>query len=126
MSKPYSTKFIDGKLMLTSSDIQVGDKVYANYSTEDNSIIINNKTELTLALMSTPKPYKVIGEISEQAIWVKEGDDFNEEDIKSSYKDSSGATIHEQWYSKMKKYDKSRAKCFTVLYKIKGPCGHCH
>ena len=69
----YKVKSIDGKMMLTSSDIQVGDKYY------------NQRLNLwgdAHVLPSDPadKCIKVIGEISPDALsYVKEGDEFDEE-----------------------------------------------
>ena len=55
--------------------------------------------------------YRVIGEISPDATWVKEGDEFDEEEIVVSRKP-------------MKKYIENNPYCKIV--NIKGPCGHFH
>ena len=168
----YKAKLIDGKLMLISTDIQVGDKVYwekqryfsgngyENYigkfytlerpigmglgmivlkdfypkktfeeckesiismlkrhnreRTEeqiDENARKNQETSGDLHLkvgynISENDVIKVIGEISPDATWVKEGDEFDESDID-----------HGGWVDEDLK---------TILIKIKGPCGHFH
>lgn len=70
------------KLFLCSRDIQVGDKITLD------GISFTEFTRLKeLSKVYAPKfdsYFKVIGEISPEAIWVKEGDEFEEEDIKYS------------------------------------------
>jgi len=79
------------KLFLCSRDIQVGDKVldeeFCDWIVEENDL--KNLSLLT----------KVIGEISKDAIWVKEGDEFNEDEI-------------EEWYWHLKQ------NCFAISVKF--------
>lgn len=99
------------KLFLCSRDIQVGDKIHSDglegeyIGTPDNFAYIKTSDGHT----SSRRPetcFKVIGEISPDATWVKEGDEFDESDID-----------HGGWVDEDLK---------TILIKIKGPCGHFH
>lgn len=73
-----------GKLFLCSRDIQVGDTVHYKY---DHSLkwTVDKVFDTTFRSGSMESPlnvvYKVIGEISPEAVWIKEGDEFDEEDI---------------------------------------------
>ncbi len=80
------------KLFLCSKDIQVGDKVYWSdpegltsqfntviESTED--IIFMSEPESSEIEAMPQEVIKIIGEISPQAIWVKEGDEFDESNL---------------------------------------------
>lgn len=85
------------KLFLCSRDIQVGDKVWSNFDgilgegkynrIEDNySYFINPHGEEIMLLTKEEVPthnfFKAIGEISPDAVWVKENDEFDESDVK--------------------------------------------
>jgi len=61
------------KLFLCSRDIEPGDKVYSDF---DNGYLGIAKKK------SEGFNFKMIGEISPEATWVKEGDEFDEEDVK--------------------------------------------
>jgi len=75
------------KLFLCSKDIQIGDKAIYN----NKEVVINGYDERFLIWefegMPAPVNYnkelllKVIGEISPNAIWVKEGDKFEHSDL---------------------------------------------
>lgn len=74
------------KLFLCSKDIQVGDKVQTDGINGDDWEVVAthadlapNKVSLFEALKR--KSFKVIGEISTEAIWVKEGDEFTDESV---------------------------------------------
>lgn len=132
MSK-FKTKLIDGKLFLTSSDIQVGDNVYtcrtkddyknetfpikALVVSEEDKFVWNVRAEGWSDDMSVlmPKNYciKVIGEVSPDALsYVREGQEFDQSQVMGGYK-SHFITIEDI----NKGYD---------FYRIKGPCGHMH
>lgn len=64
------------KPYLCSRDIQVGDKVVA---LSGNNELIHSIVTDTHKLIET---YKVIGEISPDAKWVKEGDEFDEDQVR--------------------------------------------
>lgn len=73
------------KLFLCSKDIQVGDKVNDIDVPVDS---INNGFIYFGALsirVPVEKASKVIGEISPEAVWVKEGMEFDEEDVRWKY-----------------------------------------
>lgn len=64
------------KLFLCSRDIQVGDKCIAL-----DGLYIVPQSESDLAISKEEGHFKVIGEISPDATWVKEGDEFDEDEI---------------------------------------------
>jgi len=80
------------KLFLCSRDIQVGDTIYNKFNDVGIVSEFNTKTTFWLkgesiigiARHSTGNWYKIIGEISPYAIWVKEGDEFDEDQIEIS------------------------------------------
>lgn len=125
-----------GVLYLCSKDIQVGDKVIHNnpinqvkygseltikeilpsgcYSVEEGGVYVNEEL------------IKYVYEISPKSIWIKQGDEFDEEDIEiSKYPmcpkccaiSNDGFCPHEIECE----IDKKRTLVF-----IKGPCGHFH
>lgn len=71
------------KLFLCSRDIQIGDTAYNDkfYSYPDGQLIDTNSKVMDHGMMEIDS-YKVIGEVSSEAIWVKEGDEFEESEIK--------------------------------------------
>jgi hypothetical protein len=66
------------KLFLCSRDIQVGDKVYTGSSIFE---LDYNSFCALRTLDSDKKWFKIIGEISPEAEWVKEGDKFDKADL---------------------------------------------
>lgn len=127
------------KLFLCSRDIQVGDKVRCKFSTsteeftgEVESIMewggayVINPDE-SQGFLGKPCPllketYKVIGEISPDATWVKEGDEFEVEDI--AYEDYRGATHNLKDLLIDFKDDLQHLPEGPWL--LRGPCGHFH
>lgn len=90
------------QLFLCSRDIQEGD----NYQWQDGDGNIGHGIKITIV---SPDAYKVIGPISPEATWVKEGDEFEEDRIK--------------------RFDLEALKRKVNLergIRIKGPCGHFH
>ena len=75
----YIVKKIDEKLYITSRDIQVGDKVKFPESLKDT--IIDTSKGLDLGSYKIYGYFKVIGEISPEAKWVKEGDEFDDSEL---------------------------------------------
>lgn len=68
------------KLFLCSKDIQIGDKVqYPNGVVIDNLQIPQEDIDLLKFLPNGP--FKVIGEVSKDAVWVTEGMEFDENEI---------------------------------------------
>ena len=121
------------KLFLCNRDIQIGDKItYMDkyQGTLEASTI--GKYQFTdqdggihyLHLGDEIYGFKVIGEISPEATWVKEGDEFEEEDVKC-YKHlilKDGSTL----CSHTEEEDMSPRCEYANVYQIKGPCGHFH
>lgn len=74
------------KLFLCSRDIQVGDKIWDKIG--EIYIEVNNKKALELYYKYNNGNWiKVIGPISPQALWVKEGDKFDENQLAYSSKE---------------------------------------
>lgn len=117
------TQFEHVKLFLCSRDIQAGDKVWFNDPNPNvegfkdwsgyGSIVgeEDNMIGVDLGHTSTWEPstqfIKVIGEISPEAIWIKEGDEFE------------GEEVDYPWTSSLDNHTK-------LFCKIKGPCGRFH
>lgn len=69
------------------------------------------------------KPFRVLGEISKNALWVKENDEFSEEKVKHNH------ICHDSWGNTGYCFHCQRSKgCDSKDYNylIKGPCGHFH
>lgn len=118
------------KLFLCSRDIQVGDKVlcpmpYKNNKLEEFVIVerpenyhldmlvgkFSDGREMKEPAYLNQMAFKVIGEISPDAIfYVKEGDEFDEDQISIVYKIRGSISD----------------KLEVLFVKIKGPCGHFH
>lgn len=83
--KLHSEGYTRAKLFLCSRDIKVGDKVQGTILTGDNVYVTDeqgynlkeNIHNISLKEAQIMDAFKVIGEISPEAIWVKEGDEFN-------------------------------------------------
>lgn len=84
------------KLFLCSRDIQSGDKAYQEFGDKtiseeyDFPKVFDNwtwayKNSVPNHTVHIDNLFKVIGEISKDAIWVKEGDELNEEQIEEWY-----------------------------------------
>lgn len=102
------------KLFLCSRDVQVGDKVYEILS--DKSIGDEFEWTSEIAKYNDSEPcFKVIGEISTDATWVKEGDEFDEEKLRYIYTPEIKPSMCE--------VDAIPER--EIVY-IKGPCGHFH
>lgn len=100
----YDWDFV--KLFLCSRDIQVGDKI--SFEGDESTINLLHYCEDERHLQRLKKSetpfFSVIGEISSDALsYVKEGDEFDEDEVLFTSVDYVG------W-----------------RYKIKGPCGHFH
>ncbi len=75
--------------MLCSRDIQVGDEIYNNGGKLEFPVQSEREKEVFTRNGSF---FKVIGEISPNAIWVKEGDEFEESEIGYWFSGMSNAT----------------------------------
>jgi hypothetical protein len=121
------------KLFLCSRDIQVGDKVID--TDEYNSVLTvvegDAKTQLglpddqvTVLVGRTLGCLKVIGEISSKAYWVKEGDEFQDDQVKlSSYPLCPKCGAFDNSYCPYEDCELDQKR--TMAY-ILGPCGHFH
>ena len=96
------------KLFLCSRDIQVGDilscVVKGELITAPEPI-----TESQLQYINKDSWYKIIGEISLEATWVKEEDEFDQTEVLRIAK-GIGNPVNSEFH----------------VYQIKGPCGHYH
>lgn len=118
----YEAKLIDGKMMFVSRDIKVGDKkIYTpkgigecivrrpspRFKTHDLIVVSfgPGEDDTEAYALNEFEAYKIIGQISSEATWVKEGDEFE----------------HPQdcWIS-----NSEIGQLDTFV--IKGPCGHFH
>lgn len=113
------------KLFLCSRDIRVGDKVkhligkeVEVYKINKNEVLIQDGVNIVHVLKGDL--FKVIGEISPNAKWVKEGDEFDKEELccylKAGF--NTGSLDNELPFTEE---DSSR-----LYYGIKGSCGHFH
>lgn len=92
------------KLFLCSRDVKMGDKVkieggsFNDYEIDREEQIFNGHLF-----------YKIIGEISPEATWIKEGDEFDITDVKR-IAIGIGNPVGSEYH----------------IYEILGPCGHFH
>jgi hypothetical protein len=111
----YESKILDGKMMLISRDIKIGDEVWNPVMNrketviKDASLFGSSETITDLMEVEQCNSFKVIGEISSQATWIVEGDEF---ELKH-FNPLSGADIEHKRSTKQ-------------IIRIKGPCGHYH
>jgi hypothetical protein len=108
------------KLFLCSRDIQVGDEVQNG---DGELCKIPNEADLRNA--KEHGFFKILGEISPEATWVKEGDDFDEEEIEFWDKTEDHPTDK----SYLHKWLKEGRVDYVLKYfyfKILGPCKHFH
>jgi hypothetical protein len=120
------------RLYLCSRDIKVGDKdVHTQImQSEGEEIIHEVKYDYQLEMMkglaeaNNLVPYKVIGPISPQATWMKEGAELEEDEweyvcinLKHGWTEIQVPKDH---------FDTINRQMFTHGITIKGPCGHFH
>lgn len=113
------------KLFLCSRDIQVGDEITYVYLDWPAIGMYCGKTKGVCGEPSKLNPHgimrwaKVIGEISPEATWITEGDEFNEDNVRFAIYQP-----HEEdgWDS----YEKWLESPWQKNIQIKGPCGHFH
>lgn len=122
------------KLFLCSRDIQVGDEVMDNSFTSfiwkgTFGDIIGN-----FYAANKDNTFKVLGEISTEATWIKEGEKFYKDEINWLYQpEYSDVEYHSlDDYPTWKQLIKNRRgtlsaiRYFPPIVAIKGPCGHFH
>lgn len=119
------------KLFLCSRDIQIGDKVKLQLipnktkwldgkviEIPTDTVLIKLKNDFIIITNPDSWCFKVIGEISPEATWVKEGDEFDESVVQIMGENQFGE-LHD--LGLYKKSDNVNIVCL-----IKGPCGHFH
>jgi hypothetical protein len=135
------------KMFLCSRDIQVGDKVCDNDDTslfieiirvEDDKLFLSSEHFPSLLpeglFVYKNNVFKTIGEISSGATWVKEGDEFDEDEIQRDVltKWYAGEDDYTEYCHHHPKGDKKFILPSDEEYitespiKIKGPCGYLH
>lgn len=86
------------KLFLCNRDIQVGDTIQFSVDTKPTIAVENenqapkNEGFVMLDFAIQEGAFKVVGEISHEATWIKEGDEFEEEDVEAFYYDTRFGT----------------------------------
>ena len=114
------------KLFLCSRDIAVGDKVYEELADGTYGEEFEWTEEIN-KYNSTDCVFKVIGEISPEATWVKEGDEFDEDELGIKEIDINNEDIWTEWDFQDKGWEENLKKgLVSILVQIKGPCGHFH
>jgi len=114
------------KLLLCSRDIQVGDMTRSTInpdldelkalSVNDGKVLLAGEEEFEVELN---RVFKVIGEISPEAIWVKEGDEFDEDQVRVCEWDDG-----DEFVIPVKEFKEGKQDSYKI--EIKGPCGHFH
>lgn len=125
------------KLFLCSRDIQIGDKVRFSHKTglPEKELIVRSIDKDTVILadgkyMIHTNPdklvYKVMGEISLNATWVKEGDEFDEGEIAWKCDCGCGKPYTINDIRKNLEPYTDEVELPKGIYFILGPCGHFH
>ena len=105
------------KLFLCSRDIEVGDKAWTTVGSCFDTFKEGYDKQYW---------FKVIGEISSEATWVKEGDEFDEyEEWWWNSSLGSGSMIMKKMKEEFDNIFKNYPD-ITIVCKVKGPCGHFH
>lgn len=114
------------KLFLCSRDIQVGDRATEKLAIgEYEEFQIDTENDIFPDMIVAGNQFKIIGEISSEAIWVKEGDEFDEDQVFIS-KLCRDTDANWQYACA---YCGSKRECRNDegdMAKIKGQCGHFH
>lgn len=123
------------KLFLCSRDIQIGDKVLSTkHEYKEPKLVIEDNEDLKAEVPCIHKSiidkynFKVIGEISPEATWVKEGDEFEENDV--HFEGWEGlicpAVEEDTLEAYMSHGYVEKHPELKLICTIKGPCGHFH
>lgn len=118
------------KLFLCSRDIQVGDKFFHPHDFT-NAFIAR---EDTIDWHSAIGTFKAIGEISPEATWVKEGDEFDEEEVRRKFPGTPLPFFFslERWKDILKETEYLGTKeaheksVYPYIYMKCPTCGHFH
>lgn len=111
--KPLDIYVGNIKLFLCSRDIKVQDRVIFFQTKNNDSFgtiveIFNSSYDVYLgnkiSIINIPKNgcFKVIGEISKNAIWVKEGDEFDKEELEANGVGPNWSDNFSNWKFKIK------------------------
>ena len=131
------------ELFLCSKDIKIGDHAMELLTNgEYDTFQIDTENDIFHDMIAYKRQFKIIGKLSKEAFWVKEGDEFNENEINPQWYDDSGSydaswfninnnkffneddIIDEYLYSKKSYFDYIKSDIKRV--QVKGPCGHFH
>jgi hypothetical protein len=121
-NRNYPSTVRPAKLFLCSRDIQVGDKWYKNGVEQQDTFIEEDAFPMG-DYASSLNSYKVIGEISPEATWVKEGDEFDE--YRWRWKEDEHYET-EYFTEEEKQKGKYEIRNWANVIALKGPCGHFH
>ena len=114
------------KLFLCSHDIDFGDEIVWSGIEKNNEFVFGDKWKYEFPVPLHKDWVKVIGEISKEAVWVKEGDEFNQEEIRYYFIDYM---FHRDWSEISKAhYDGLKdPSVWNIGIKIKSAhCKHFH
>lgn len=117
------------KLFLCSRDIQVGDEIFSpmgnaphkKWKVIDSVLNMNTTGQIAVDLL-TDDMYKVIGEISPDATFVKEGDEFDGTQLGFLM----DGFIQKPWSELNTAAGFKMCQKGTWKIAVKGPCGHFH
>jgi hypothetical protein len=124
----YFVKKLENKLMLCNRNVQVGDECHhlkypeiGKWSIKEGGV--EDCVDWHGENVDPFFLYKVIGEISLEATWVKEGDEFDEDQINIwAFDGEDGWNFSvEEWCMEEQEHSYDD---FVVT--IKGPCGYFH
>jgi len=132
-------KLYFAKYILVEGEIKEGESVIDEHKTlhkvahigqgyiyNTDMAALYNPKKVKLFLCSRDNPEQVLGEVSDKAVWVKEGDEFDENEIElwgHTITPNTRQAIRTVGFDKYKEYMKEFQK---LIVKIKGPCGHFH
>ena len=123
------------ELFLCSRDIKIGDHAMELLTTGDyDTFQIDTENDIYDDMIADGRQFKVIGKVSKKATWVKDGDEFDENEIQLLYHEtySYGGPASMYWDTRIIecKIDDKKMKVdkdnFYYPIEIKGPCGHFH
>jgi hypothetical protein len=121
----YRVEKIDDKLVLVTHEFEDGEPVRFGNTFQTHGT--GNLWAKNLGAV------KIVGEISPEATWVKEGNEFDEEEVQECWlwNHSTGSIVlrkHEgsEIDKRIIKKEHGDQIEFKTGYLIKGPCGHFH
>lgn len=129
------------ELFLCSRDIQIEDHAMELLTTGEYDIFqIDTENDIYDDMIADKRQFKVIGKVSKDAFWVKDGDEFDDNEINLQWYDDSGSSditwtnineffdeddiIDNYIYAGKSYWDYLSGDIKRV--QLKGPCGHFH